>query len=229
MIQKYLQALKKRYLQHKVRSFVPNETEKGKERYFTIQQQQTIAKIDKDARFRYERIIGHALPFIAENERSQKKVVCVGCRNVYELREFQKHGFRDVKGIDLVSVHPDILIMDMHDLKFPDQSIDVIYSADSLEHTYDPTLAARNFLRVLRPNGFICLSVPIEWRKALGREHVHLPDSPDCQDFQSREQVLGFFASGSPKVLYEEMYEGPDGSNNWLAILQVNQQQDYGE
>ncbi len=220
MIERLIQAVRQKYLELTVRSAINHDPDK--EHYYRIQQRQTIAKITKDARFRYERVVSRVLPFIPDQDRPFKRVVCVGCRNIYELREFQKHGFRDVKGVDLVSVHHDIQIMDMHDLKFPDRSIDVIYSADSLEHAYDPALAAKNFLRVLRPDGLICLSVPIQWRKSLKREQVNLSNSADCQDFHSREQVLEYFNSGNSKVLHEEMYVAPDGSNNWLAILRVN-------
>ena len=40
-------------------------------------------------------------------------------------------------GIDLLADGSGILAMDMHQLTFPDQSFDAVFSCHSLEHAYD--------------------------------------------------------------------------------------------
>jgi SAM-dependent methyltransferase len=89
-----------------------------------------------------------------------QSVLCVGCRNDDEIRYFRKRGAGRVIGIDLYDAGPDIVSMDMHDLKFPDNSFDVVYSRHSFEHAYDKRKAGHEFIRVLRPHGVVVIEVP---------------------------------------------------------------------
>lgn len=215
MLIKILNKIKK----FKIKKF--KKSDKNHEAYFNIQINQSLEKINKDANFRYKRIVLKLLPFINKNERLNKSVLCVGCRNIFEIDEFKQVGFGDVKGIDLFSNNPEILIMDMHNMNFKNNTFDVIYSADSLEHCYDPQLAIDNMLKVLKNGGYICLSVPIQWRKALHREHEDLSQIADCQDFNSKEEVYNFFSKINYKIKYEKFYKSPDGANNLLSIIQM--------
>lgn len=51
--------------------------------------------------------------------------------------------------------------MDVTDIQFPDDSFDVIYCSHVLEHVQDDHKAMRELLRVLKPNGWAMLLVPI--------------------------------------------------------------------
>lgn len=51
--------------------------------------------------------------------------------------------------------------MDITDIQYPDDSFDVIYCSHVLEHVYDDKKAMREFFRVLKPNGWAMLLVPI--------------------------------------------------------------------
>ena len=51
--------------------------------------------------------------------------------------------------------------MDITDIKYPDQSFDVIYCSHVLEHVQDDKRAMREFFRVLKNNGWAILLVPI--------------------------------------------------------------------
>ena len=51
--------------------------------------------------------------------------------------------------------------MDITDIQYPDESFDVIYCSHVLEHVPDDKKAMREFLRVLKPNGWAMLLVPI--------------------------------------------------------------------
>lgn len=52
------------------------------------------------------------------------------------------------------------LEMDMHFLDFPDNSFDLVWSHHSLEHSFSPLFALREWLRVLRPGGYLAVTVP---------------------------------------------------------------------
>lgn len=51
--------------------------------------------------------------------------------------------------------------MDVTDIHFPDQSFDVIYCSHVLEHVSDDRQAMREFYRILKPDGWAMLLVPI--------------------------------------------------------------------
>jgi SAM-dependent methyltransferase len=49
---------------------------------------------------------------------------------------------------------------DMHFLDLPDASFDMVWSHHSLEHSFSPMLALYEWMRVLRPGGWLCVTVP---------------------------------------------------------------------
>lgn len=61
---------------------------------------------------------------------------------------------------DLLS--PRVMIkMDITDIQYPDNTFDVIYCSHVLEHVPEDSKAMREFCRVLKPNGWAILLVPI--------------------------------------------------------------------
>lgn len=50
--------------------------------------------------------------------------------------------------------------MDMHFLCLPDGNFDLVWSHHSLEHSFSPLLALREWYRVLKPEGYLAVSVP---------------------------------------------------------------------
>ena len=73
--------------------------------------------------------------------------------------------FRKMRNIDYVSVDlssPLAMVkMDITDLRFPDNSFDLIYCSHVLEHVVEDRKAMAEFSRVLKPDGFALLQVPM--------------------------------------------------------------------
>lgn len=95
---------------------------------------------------------------------SQKTVLHVGCGSEYILNT---HGFDSANWRELRldiddSFNPDIVgdMLDMKDIK--DCSVDAIFSSHNIEHLYanDVPIALKEFLRVLRPDGYLVLTCP---------------------------------------------------------------------
>ncbi|MEQ8769484.1 MAG: class I SAM-dependent methyltransferase [Phycisphaerales bacterium] len=49
---------------------------------------------------------------------------------------------------------------DMHFLDFADGSFDLVWASHTLEHSFAPLLALREWIRVCRPGGWVCVTVP---------------------------------------------------------------------
>lgn len=156
-------------------------TSKEYQRYLTLQVAKSVHKSSKDAAFRYQPFVER----LAKLPGARQGVLCVGCRNAYELSAFAERGWRRVVGIDLFSNDPRVLVMDMHQMTFPDNSFAVVYSGNSFEHTYDPHLAAKEFCRVVRDGGYVAIDTPIGFT----------PDSVDRWDIGSLERLKTIFAS----------------------------------
>ena len=130
--------------------------------YLRVQLRRSLSKRANDSgvgpRVLIDQIAGSVPP-------SGSRVLCVGCRNAVELNEFRARGFADVVGIDLFSQHPDILVMDMHEMTFADESFDVIFSSHSLEHSYDLERVVGEIARVARRGALVAAEVPVRGQR----------------------------------------------------------------
>lgn len=138
-----------------------------------------------------------------------KDVLCVGCRNTDELRYFRRRNVASVVGIDLYDAGPDILIMDMHDLKFADGSFDVVYSRHSFEHAYDTHKVGREFVRVLKDGGVVVIEVP-------GK----LKGGGDYNLFEDVGDVLEAFGAHVDEFLWKEYSRKEDNADK-MDIIRV--------
>lgn len=111
---------------------------------------------------------GHARPLIDKTAElinlTDCDILCVGCRDMTEINYFRDRGAKSVVGIDLFSQHEDILIMDMHQMDFPNGRFDVVHSSHSLEHAYDAPRAIKEIVRVCRREGLIAIEVPVRYQ-----------------------------------------------------------------
>lgn len=94
-------------------------------------------------------------------------VLDVGVGRGYSLRKFIEKGF-NVTGItlsqkeyrDFQDEGIDVKFMDMADLKFDDESFDLVWCRHALEHSVMPFIALREFYRVLRRGKLLFIEVP---------------------------------------------------------------------
>jgi SAM-dependent methyltransferase len=138
-----------------------------------------------------------------------KDALCVGCRNTDEIRYFKKLGAGRVVGIDLFSDHEDIVVMDMHDLKFPDGSFDIVYSRHSFEHAYDKRKAGMEFVRVLRNGGVIVIEVPGKYK-----------GGADYNLFEGLDDVLNAFTPHIGEFIWKE-YSRKEENTDKMDIIRV--------
>lgn len=130
-------------------------------------------------------------------------VLCVGCRNGLELDAFREGGLRDVRGIDIFSQRPDIEVMDMHAMTFPDDAFDVVYSSHSLEHSHSLDQVAAELVRVARPGAVLAVEVPVR----------HKGSAADVVVFEGADHLVRVFGGAIAEVLLREE-EPPHSERN---------------
>jgi len=82
--------------------------------------------------------------------------LCLGARYGEEVRAL-KTQCRAV-GIDLVEQLPDVVKGDFHNIPFPDEHFDFVYT-NSLDHAYDLEKVFSEVERVLKKNAYLCVDV----------------------------------------------------------------------
>jgi SAM-dependent methyltransferase len=87
------------------------------------------------------------------------------------FKDFTTHTF------DIVSTYSPTFVGDItkHNKQIPDSTYDVIACMEVLEHTLNPFDAVKELRRMLKHEGYLLVSAPLNWR-------IHGP-SPDCWRF----------------------------------------------
>jgi SAM-dependent methyltransferase len=133
-----------------------------REEYVRLQVERSRLKLGEDCSARALLLLERLRDAVGHREyRGLRRILCVGCRNGFELTAAELAGFGDVIGIDLHSCDPRILVMDMHEMSFDDGEFDVVLASHSLEHARDPGAAGAELRRVTRVGGYIVVEVPI--------------------------------------------------------------------
>jgi SAM-dependent methyltransferase len=159
--------------------------------YLAIQLKRTLSKRETDPGVGAVTLIDT----VSAQRPTGGSVLCVGCRNALELDRFHERGFDDVVGIDVFSQREDILVMDMHDMTFSDESFDVVYASHSLEHSYDVDRVAREIVRVARDGSVVGVEVPVRGQASAADRIV----------FSGLDELRGVFAGHiGEEVLAEE-------------------------
>jgi SAM-dependent methyltransferase len=99
-------------------------------------------------------------------------------------RLFQKVAYIDYLSADLSAANA-MVQMDITDIHYADNIFDVIYCSHVLEHVPNDRKAMREFRRILKPNGWAILQVPI-------RADITLED-PTVLTPEARERLFGQF------------------------------------
>lgn len=131
-----------------------------------------------------------------------KTVLCVGCGSERELQFFREAGARPV-GIDLHAESGKIRALDMQTMDFAPATFDVVYSCHSFEHCTDQRAAAGEFLRVLKPGGFLALEVPLNAR----------PDAVDLHSCPDAHTIRSLFTGRITAIVREAFVSRTDPAN----------------
>lgn len=114
--------------------------------------------------------------------------VCLGSRTGQEVKALQNLGL-DAVGVDLVEFPPLTIFGDIHDLKFDNQSFDLVFS-----NIFDHSLYPENFIseieRVCKFKGFVILNLQLYAKGDDYAENIILSPEYVCSLFKISELVI---------------------------------------
>jgi SAM-dependent methyltransferase len=124
-------------------------------------------------------------PFsVLETLRPDSAILVVGPRSEDDLLHLRAYGFRNVRGIDLISYSPHIDLGDMHALPYPDSVFDAVLYGWVLVYSDDPQRVAKEAIRVLKDGGVV----------GIGAEHY--PQRQGAPSPERAAEGLGYSIGG---------------------------------
>lgn len=151
---------------------------------------------------KYRQLLGERLRKISAVKKGAS-VLCLGARQGTEVAAFQDAGCFAV-GVDLNpgANNPLVLYGDFHDLQFPAQSVDIIFT-NSLDHAFDLKKLIAGITRVLKPGGMLI----IEAIRGSGEKSA--PDHYASLWWNKTEDLVAAFEQNGFKVAQRESFSEP--------------------
>jgi len=114
----------------------------------------------------YSRAVLIDLPWLEFNLPRHGRVLDAGCGTGWAIRSLEGKGLRTI-GLDLQRTTSNSVHGTVASLPFRSQSFDVVVCVRTLHHVEEEPRVLREFARVLRPTGFLLVSVANRWSYTL--------------------------------------------------------------
>jgi SAM-dependent methyltransferase len=140
----------------------------------------------------------------------------VGCGNGF-LRSL---GFTDAIGMDIRSSPAVTVRASGENLPFRDETFDLVFAGEVLEHLNAPAKALNEWSRVLRTGGRLCLSTPngrLVKLKGNHPEHKHLFTAKDLETSLSRRGIKRI----EVRTIYFGLVSVDGYSSSYLGSLKI--------
>lgn len=130
-----------------------------------------------------------------------------GCREGSQTKMLMEKGYR-VTPVDIVKLFPEAEVVDLNkSLPFSDNSFDLIFCSEVLEHLIDPFFTVKEFNRILKPSGKIIITTPnsycliFKMLSLLGfppkaiqkKDHIHFFSIENITRLFPDSKIYGFF------------------------------------
>lgn len=122
------------------------------------------------------------------------------------LKSFKKLSNLDYTTADIESPIADVK-MDIQDMPFDDNAYDVVICNHVLEHIPDEKKAMSEILRVLKPNAFAILFVPIDFSFETTFEDPKIQTEADREKYYHQKDHVRLYGKDYPEVLKQNGFE----------------------
>ncbi len=150
---------------------------------------------------------GKLIAFSFVTNGTGKRALDIGCRDGYWAERLKKKGYI-VSALDLEPKYESALTHNVENgLPFDDDSFDLVWCTEVIEHLHKPRYLLNEIERVLKPNGLAILTTPNSawWFYAISRlwgwtpQRLQNPDhkqffrEQDIKDMAKGYEVFGYF------------------------------------
>lgn len=138
---------------------------------------------------------------------SGKTALDVGCREGHQTKWLEAKGYK-VISIDQEKIYEHCQIVDINaGLPFANNSFDLIWCSEVIEHLIDPVKTVKEFDRVLKPGGKMILTTPNSYfilmkilhlfglspQKLQNKDHKQFFHFQDIKNLFPQAKIYGFF------------------------------------
>ena len=144
----------------------------------------------------------------AEVLQECSNALCIGARTGQEVQALRDLGV-DAVGIDLVEAPPLVLEGDMHELSFPSESFDFVFS-NSFDHSLYPEKCISEIERVLRQGGWALMHLQIgiaqdEYTETVVTKSSEIVGLYQCSDVIIDRSIPQNFAAMNYELLFRKV------------------------
>ena len=146
-----------------------------------------------------------ALDFV--NDGRGKTALDIGCREGKQTKWLRSRSYK-VTSIDVEKVFEDCQVVDANKgLPFPDNSFDLVWSSEVIEHLENPEFVANEIRRVTKKGGDMILTTPNSYallfqfialfgltpQRIQRKDHIHFFNEKDVRQLFPKATILGYF------------------------------------
>lgn len=161
-------------------------------------------------------------PLAALHINKNTPLLCIGPRSEGEILNCRGLGFKNTRGLDLISYSPWVDLGDMHSMPYEDNQFGVVIMGWVLAYSENRVKAAKEALRIVKDGGVI--AVGVEYTNELASEASKKVGYELCDKdrMESVAEILDLFSPHVDRTLFmQDLPSTPCERWNLLAIFSV--------
>ena len=163
------------------------------------------------------------LSVIDKLDKASASVLSIGCRFETELLYLRGYGFKNVRGMDLISYSPWVDIANMHEMPYPLDSWDVVLLGWVLSYSNAPEKAASEILRVTKNGGIVGIAVSYYPKKQLDEmERQGTLIGRNTGRIQTVDAILRLFRGHVDQIYFSHDSASPDVESYCGVIFSIH-------